>query len=253
MTQAHLLSPVALVVLFAITYTASFAKGVTTMGLNLLSVPLIATVFGVQTAVVSMLLPKILSDAFMAFEARGDRSSSLVRSIIPFACSGAVAVGAATLLLAKIADRMLSIILGASVIVFVGLQMLPKAIVIPKHRRSEWGIIFGALTGLSQGLTGVGGLTTAMYLYSLELAPTAFVFLSSVIYLALDACQVSAFLYFGLYNRERLLISVALAIPVMIGTWSGVKMRRRLSVKWFRYALLIMLFATASTLIAKAV
>lgn len=253
MGGAHHFNASALLLLFAITYVASFAKGVTTMGLNLVGVPLIATTFDVKTAVVAMLLPKIMSDAFMALEARENHSLTLLRSISSFAYSGAIAVAVATLALARMPDRALAVILGIGVIVFVALQMVPRAPVIPENRRSVWGILFGSLTGLSQGLTGVGGPTTAMFLYSMALPTGGFVLLSSVIYLALDVCQLAAFVYFGLYDHERLLVSAAFAIPVMLGTWSGVRMRRHLSVRWFRFALLSLLGVTAVTLILRAV
>lgn len=110
---------------------------------------------------------------------------------------------------------------------------------------------FGVASGLSQGLTGAAGPTTAMYLYSATKTTTSFVFISSVVYIALDILQLSAFVGFGLFSMERLVASVLLIPPVFAGTWLGIKYRRRLSVERFRQMLLIMLAATAVALIAK--
>ncbi|MEC9369272.1 MAG: sulfite exporter TauE/SafE family protein [Pseudomonadota bacterium] len=248
---ATLLNAESLLLLVAIAAAASFAKGVTTFGLNLIGVPAIATLFDVQTAVVVTLLPKFLSDIYMAWESRDGASREAIHGVAAFAISGSVAVACATFLLASLANRSLTLILGAFVLFFVLLQLSPRPPVIPARYRQAWGVGFGLLSGASQALTGVAGPTTSIYLYSLSLDTTAFVFVSSLIYLALDILQLSAFAWFGLYSFDRMLVSVTLVLPVMLGTWLGIKCRRRLSARRFRQALLGMLFLTAIALIIK--
>lgn len=123
---ANLLAPESLLFLAAIIMAASFAKGVTTMGLNLIGVPVIAIFFDVQTAIVATSIPKFLSDIYMGMEARDGAERSLLRGVAAFAAAGAVAVAGATFLLASLADRSLSLVLGACVIAFVILQLLPS-------------------------------------------------------------------------------------------------------------------------------
>ncbi|MGD9869372.1 MAG: TSUP family transporter [Hyphomicrobiales bacterium] len=250
---ANLLTLESLLLLAAITAAASFVKGVTTMGLNLIGVPVIAIFFDVQTAIVATSIPKFLSDIYMGLEARDGAESSTPKGMAEFAIAGAVAVAGATFLLASLANRSLSFVLGAFVIAFVVLQLLPKPPVIPAHHRRAWGVPFGLLSGVSQGLTGAAGPTTAIYLYSVTTTTTSFVFLSSIVYVALGVMQLSAFVGFGLFSIERLMASVLLVPPVFVGTWLGIKCRRRLSVRRFRQALLVMLAATAAALIAKGI
>lgn len=61
--------------MLAIAAIAGLAKDVTTMRLNLLGTPLIATFFDVQTAVVCLFASKLLSDVFMMIEAKDDEGS----------------------------------------------------------------------------------------------------------------------------------------------------------------------------------
>lgn len=242
----------ALVIIFVAALAGAFVKGVTTMGLALIAVPIIALILDVQTAILSLFLSKFLSDITMLYESKRGLAWRSSFRLGPFIVAGIIAIPGATFLLAKAAGPWLYVVLGVSILLFVAYQLRPKAFIINVKHEAGWGVAFGAAAGATQGLTGVGGPYTAMYLYSLGTATNEFVFLSSVIYLLLDFSQLGAILYLDLYDRTRLGYAVLTIVPVMLGTWLGIRVRSRLNAAAFKRALLVLLAISAASLLVRA-
>lgn len=229
----------------------AFVKGVTTMGLALIAVPIIALFLDVQTAILSLFLSKMLSDLTMLLESKRGLEWQSSWRLASFALGGAIAIPIATLVLAKAKDQWLYLVLGLTIVIFVVYQMHPRPLTIRREEEKSWGAFFGMAAGATQGLTGAGGPYTAMYLYSLKLTTGEFVFLSSVIYLLFDFSQIGAILYFDLYDRTRLLYALSTVIPVMAGTWLGIHVRGKLDPVTFRRSILLLLALSGGGLMAR--
>lgn len=239
-------------VIVAAAFAGAFVKGVTTLGLALLAVPLISLFLDVQTAVLSLFLAKFLSDVAMLAHSKKELPWRLSRRVGSFVAVGLMSIPLATALLSTAKGPWLNLFLAASILVFVGSQLRPVRPgprTIAKRRRS-WG--FGFAAGASQGLTGAAGPYAAMYLYGLGLTTNEFVFLSSVIYLLFDVSQLVAIVYAGMYDATRLLYAILTIVPVMGGTYLGIRFRRRLNDAQFKNALLLLLLVTAGGLVFRA-
>lgn len=239
-------------VIVAAAFAGAFVKGVTTLGLALLAVPLISLFLDVQTAVLSLFLAKFLSDIAMLAHSKKALPWGLSRRVGIFVAVGLVSIPFATMLLSIANGPWLNLFLAASILAFVGFQLRParpKTLPVEKH---GWSWAFGCAAGASQGLTGAAGPYAAMYLYRLGLTTHEFVFLSSVIYLLFDVSQLAAIVYTGLYDSTRLLYALLTIAPVMGGTYLGIRFRRRLDDAQFRKALLVILVGTAAGLIVRA-
>jgi len=232
-------------------FVAGLVKGITTMGLGLIAIPIIAIFLDVQTAVLSLFVSKFLSDAVLLVESKQGIAWRSALGLSPFVVSGALAIPVATYLLAKASGRWLQVFLALTILGFVLYQVFPRAVVVAARHQRRWGAGFGIAAGATQALTGVGGPYTAMYLYTLRVPPPEFVFLSSVIYLLFDCSQLAAILYLDLYDRTRLFYAGMTLVPVMAGTWLGIGLRRRMDPKAFKYALLALLLASAVSLLAR--
>jgi uncharacterized membrane protein YfcA len=237
--------------ILAAAFVAGLVKGITTMGLGLIAVPIIAVFLDVQTAVLSLFASKFLSDVAMLAESKRDLEWRRAFRLAPFIACGALAIPIATYVLANAPGRALSILLALSIIAFVLYQLVPTLPrEAPAHER-RWGAGFGVAAGASQALLGVGGPFTAMYLYMLRVGTSEFVFLSSIIYMLFDVSQLAAILYFDLYDRTRALYSSATLVPGMAGTWRGIRLRGRMPPKAFKYALLTILSSSAASLLVR--
>lgn len=245
--------PLAMSLILAAAFVAAIVKGVTTMGLGLIAVPVIALFLDVQTAVLSLFISKFVSDVAMLAESKRDLAWRSSLRLASFVAAGAIAIPVATYLLANLQGKWLHIFLGASILGFVAYQLSPRPIVIPVRHEGPWGAGFGMAAGATQALTGVGGPYTAMYLYALGLTPSQFVFLSSVVYLLFDVAQLAAILYLGMYDRTRLIYAVATLVPVLAGTWVGIRLRARMHAKAFKTGLLVLLTASALSVLARGI
>ena len=231
----------AMALIVAASFLGAVVKGVTTIGLALIAVPLIALLLDVQTAVLSIFLSRILSDIALLFEARGGYDLALVLRLGTFIVAGAIGVVAGTYLLSTLSGPWLNVFLGMTILIFVCHQAYGRPLTFSLERQSGWGAVFGLVAGTTQGMTGVGGPYSAMFLYSLRLQPREFVFLSMIVYLILDISQLGAIVYAGLYDRTRFLYAVVSIPPVLLGTWLGIRLRSKLSPSGFRLAVLVLL------------
>ncbi len=241
----------AMIVIVSAAFVGAVVKGVTTMGLALIAAPVIALLVDIQTAILSLFLSKLVSDVAMLVESKRNFPWRSCLRMGPFILAGTVAVPAATFLLASATGSWLYVVLGVSILIFVVYQLHPRPLAIAPEHEARWGVGFGIAAGMTQGLTGVGGPYTAMYLYSLKIGTLEFVFLSSVIYLIVDLSQLFAILYLELYDRTRLFYAILNFVPVVAGTWVGIRLRGRLGAVSFRRALLVLLFLSGSAALVR--
>lgn len=242
----------ALGVIVVAAFAGAFVKGVTTLGLALLAVPLISLFLDVQTAILSLFLSKFLSDVAMLANSKRGLSWRLSRRIVAFVLVGSASIPVATLLLAAAKGPWLYLFLAASILAFIGFQSRPVRAAREAVEARGWTWCFGFAAGASQGLTGAAGPYAAMYLYRLGLKTNEFVFLSSVIYLVFDLSQLAAILCTGLYDETRLKYALLTVAPVLAGTYLGIRFRKKLDEQQFRRLLLLLLFLSACGLIVRA-
>ena len=236
--------PVILLIV-AVTFAGAIVKGATNMGLNLLAVPALAPVVGVPTAVLTIFIAKAVSDVVMLLESRTSEGLRPARRVAGFLTAGFFGVVLGTFLLAYLDRNLLFLILGSLLLLYLALETRRRTLVIPPAQEKFWGPVAGGLSGVSQGLTGAAGPTTAIYMLSLNLTPREFVFLTSVIFIAINAGQIAGILYLDLYTKQRLVYALIAFVPVMAGTWIGIRLRGKLSSRGFRNAILILLLLMA--------
>lgn len=239
-------------VIVVTTFLGGVVKGATNMGLNLLAVPALAPLIGVPAAVLTIFLSKSVSDVVLLIESRGEQGLREGKRVTGFLAAGLLGALAGTFLLASLDRSILFLVLGVSLILYVALDAMQRPIRIPPGQEKIWAPIAGGASGLSQGLTGAAGPTTAIYMMSLDLTPREFIFLTSVIFLAIDAGQVIGIVALDLYDGQRLLYAGTAFMPVMLGTWLGMRLRRRLSSRGFRNAILALMFVMGLNLLRLA-
>lgn len=244
---------IVLPVIVIATFLGAIVKGATNLGLNLLAVPALAPLIGVPAAVLTIFVPKLFSDIVMLIESRGERGIREGARVMSFLVTGLIGAFVGTMLLAYLNRTVLFIVLGVTLIVYVTLDAARRPIRIPPGQERWWGPIAGGASGMSQGLTGAAGPTTAIYMLSLDVTPREFVFLTSIIFLVIDMGQITGILYLDLYDTQRLLYTATAFVPVMLGTWIGIRLRGRLSSRGFRNAILVVMFLMGINVLRMAI
>ena len=196
-------------------------KGITGMGLPLVTVPVLAEFLGVERAVLTMIIPTLVLNAYQVWTHR-DANSELPE-LPRFLLAGipGAAVGAAVLYLAS--ERFLAAMLGIWLFGYVLLRLARPEFSLSLASRMRWSPLVGAGAGGLQASTGIAAPIVAPYADSLGLRPHAYVYAVSAAFGALAVYHFAIVAGARLYTPELLTQSLLAVIPaaafIPVGTW----------------------------------
>ncbi|MEM8742474.1 MAG: sulfite exporter TauE/SafE family protein [Pseudomonadota bacterium] len=226
-------------------------KGATGAGAPIIAVPLIAVFYDVPTAVTVLMAPNLLSNVWQGWE---NRKAMLPHGFV-LALTGGGAVGAVlgTWMLARLGSDLLLTITGAVVLAYIALRLA----------RPDWRLSFataarialpvGVLAGTLQGLAGVSAPVSIGFLNAMRLARPAFIGTISVFFMGMTLVQIPALFATGLMGWERLGLSLAAMIPILICMPLGAWAARHVSAQVFDRLILVLLGLIGLRLLAAGV
>jgi uncharacterized protein len=239
-----------LVVIVVAMAFGAFLKGLTGSGLPVLAIPVMATFFGVERAVVIMAIPGIVSNSWLMWVHRGHLAET--RDLPVLLVTGTVGAVLGTFLLREIDPLYLSLALAGVIVAYiVRFFTRPEAKLAPGVTRVlSWPVGFSA--GVLQGATGISGPLVTTYVHSYRMKREAFVLAIATMFQVFSLVQAVSLAALGLFTpdrvREGLLAIVPLAV-MPLGTLLGRRLDRRL----FDYAVLVLLAGTACKMVFDAV
>lgn len=237
---------VILVVVFA-----AAVKGATGIGFPLIATPVVATLEGVQAAVVIMAIPTWFSNLIILFQI-GPRDLP-VRRFLPFLIALIAGTVAGALLLATLNARFLSIALGTTVVLYIAVRTLHPGFAI-KPAQERWaGPIAAIGAGLFGGTTNVFGPVLATYLHALRLEPRTFVGAISLLFSIGNATQILSYARLDLYTVDHLIHGAAYCLPMLAGLALGIRVQSRLNPIVFNRVVLVVLALSAANLLIRGV
>jgi uncharacterized membrane protein YfcA len=238
-------------VIVAAIAVGAFVKGATGGGLPLIAIPVMAVFLGVERSVVVMAIPGVVANTWMIWTHRETVSQTRDLPVLVGTCIvGAVA---GTLLLESLPARVLSAILAAVIGAYIVLAILkPGYVFSPRFTRVASPPV-GIVAGGMQGATGISGPLLSTYLHGYGLPPRAYVFSLSVLFFVSAFVQVIALAAVGLYTEARLWESALALVPIALALPLGTRAARRLSPLAFQRVVLVLLAASAITLVYNAV
>lgn len=214
------------VTLFFAFATGGFIKGLVGMGLPMIAVPILSTVFDPRTAIAAMILP-IMGANFLQARAGGLMGRTIVdlrALLIPMVLGSIVG----TLIITAVRLEHAAVILGSLVSIFALTTLFGWKPLIPPGIDRRLRPAIGAVAGVIGGMSSFFAPTIAPYLFSLGLDKAAFVRAMGVTFLigetplflgltlkgfapgsiwALSAvgwAVVGLFMYFGSRLRDRI-------------------------------------------------
>jgi hypothetical protein len=227
-----------------------FFKGVTGVGLPLVTVPVLATFVGVERAVLLMVLPSLTLNAYQAWAHRDEagRVPEIWR-IVAAGVPGA-ALGASVLHFAG--ERLLASMLAAWIVAYVAFRIAHPVFAMSLGARMRWSPAVGAGAGALQAATGISAPIIAAYVDSLGLAPRAYVFAVCAAFGAFAAAHFALVAASGVYTQELLIQSLAAIVPAVafipVGAWA----RKFLSRRAFDWVIRVTLVIMAARLLLSA-
>ena len=245
------MSTTELVVVGVASALAMLAKSATGLGYPLVAIPIVASVVGVETAVVAVTLPNAVANLLVGWRTRHARSES--RDVLVLSATSAVGAVFGAFILVSAPERPLLIVLAATVLLFVVRSLWFGEVTVSPSVGRRASPLVGAATGLMQGAVGVSGPIIGSWLYAYRLPRDAYIFSLSVLFLLAGAAQITTLASIGAYNTDRLIAAAVGLGPVLAVLPVGEYLRTRLSGPQFDRAVLALLAASGVTLVIRAV
>ncbi len=221
-----------------------FAKGVTGLGGPPLAIPVLAAFMGVEYAVAVIAIPAALANFWLMIENRS-AASNLRWFLAPMMATGVVGTLLGVWLLLSIDDRIMSVVLGVFMLVYIIWYLLNPERKIDDRTARRLAAPAGFGAGVLVGATGVSAPVIGTYVHSLRLARSGFVFAVSVPFFFLGVMQILSLAALGGYDQARITAGIIACVPVVIVTPIAMRIGRNLSVQTFQYVVLAVLGVAA--------
>lgn len=242
--------PLDLVVIVAAIAIGAFIKGATGGGLPQVAIPVMAVFLGVERSVVIMAIPGVVANGWLVWTHR--REARLTRDLPGMVCAGVVGAVAGTLLLKSLDARVLSGVLAAMIIAYIVVATLRPGFTFSARVTRVASPPVGLAAGGLQGATGISGPLLSTYLHGFGLPPRAYVFALSSLFFVFASVQTITLFGVGLYTPSRLGESLLALLPTVVALPLGAWAIRRVSAATFQRIVLVLLVASAASLINDA-
>lgn len=252
MIEIPFVSPLVLTVLTAVVFGAATVKGIAGLGFPLITVPVTANIVGPHAAVVIIAVPTLLSNLFMVLQGGG--STARFRQLAWLVLSLAAGAAVSARLLANLNPAVLALVLGGVAVLYAGPELLRLPLLrFPSNPAPGLSLGVGTAAGLLGGATTIYAPLVAAYLDGLRLARDEFVFWVTAMFLLGTSIQVVTYLQAGIYKGGLLGIALGLCLPMLLGTWLGIRLRGRLTPERFRTLVLVLVFLSGLNLIVRTI
>jgi uncharacterized membrane protein YfcA len=236
-----------LLVLTAVAF-GFFAKGVTGLGGPPLAIPVLASFMGVEYAVAVVAIPAALANFWLMIENRSAASGTRW-FLVPMLATGVVGTMLGVWLLLNIDDRIMSVLLGLLLLLYITWYLLEPERKIDDRTARRLAPPAGFAGGVLAGATGISAPVFATYVHSLRLARSGFVFAVSVPFFFLGSMQIISLATLGAYDRARVTAGIVACVPVLVVTPIAMRVGKRLSAQTFQKVVLILLGIAAVQLL----
>jgi uncharacterized membrane protein YfcA len=226
---------------------SGLVKGILSLGLPLVGMPLLTLVVDVPAAVGILMIPLILSNLIQAVEGSG--TLTLLKRFWPLILClvGGTFIG--TALFAALDRHVLLLTVGALAIVLSTFSIMQPHVTIPSRMETWLGPPIGLVSGVIGGMSTLFGPLLAVYVVGLKLPRDDFVKAISLLYLIAAICLTLGGTAQGTAGARELTWSAVAMIPVYGGMLIGQRVRRYINPEQFRILVLGVVWLTGANLI----
>lgn len=236
----------------ALVVTLAFAvRGGTGFGGGAIAVPMLALVFPLPVTVPVVTVLNMLSSIGHGI---ADWRHIVWRAIWRILPGSLVGVLIGLYFLGSFDAKPLGRALGVFVMLYALYMMFLAGRELPVPKR--WLPVVTVLTSTSAGFIGAlfGGAAGPMYviyLNTLRLGRDAFRVTITSIMLFQGVTRMAGYAVMGLYDRHVLMLLAAALPTMLLGSWLGAKLIRRVNAEWFNRAIGVVLLASGGALLIK--
>lgn len=224
----------------------SLLKSVSGLGLPLVTIPAIAAVADVETAVAFTALPNLAQNLALAWRERDAWPET--RDLPVLGLAGFAGGVAGTVVLVSVPDDPLVVLLAIVVFAYAVLFVTAPQFRVSASRSRAWAPLVGTVAGALQGAVGISGPVVASWIHGYRLRQPAYILSVTVLFALSGVAQI--FVLAGGGRLDSLWGGAALAcIPALATIPPGGRLRRRLTVEWFDRLVVMVLVASVVGLV----
>jgi uncharacterized membrane protein YfcA len=235
----------------AVVLLAAFVKGSIGFGFPTLATPLLALFVDPKAAVAVLILPNIVMDGVQALRRGGlGHTPRRMAWLVVFGLLGTV-IG--TRLLVLLPGRVVTLVLGAVILVFVALGLLRSFPRVPPAWEPWVSPLVGLGTGVIGGVTNVPGTPLVIYFYALGMDKAEFVRSVAFTFVLYKTVQLGAVTWYGLLPPRLLAASAGLSLVALASFTAGLRVQDRLDQRAFNRVVLVFLAALGAWLVLRSI
>jgi uncharacterized membrane protein YfcA len=225
-------------------------KGATGAGTPVLAVPVMAMFFGVDVAIVTMLIPNLVNNFWQGWQFR--ESLMPRRFMVVFNIAGMVGVVIGTWLLVSLSPKILLLMVAFGVFSFIAFRLARPGWQVPERLHQMLAAPVGVLSGILQGAAGVSAPVSITFLNAMRLTRPVFIGTISWFFAWMTVAQLPALALSGVLTWERLGYSLGALALISAFMPLGGKIGKRVSRETFDKALLTLLFLISVKIVVDA-
>jgi len=235
------MNPADLLTIAAALGAGAFTKGVTGMGLPLVSLPFLVWFLGLPHALCVLVVPILVTNAWQVWRFRASAAAHRLNFLRIAIFASFIGMAAGTYALTAVDERLLVLALAGVIFAYVGLRLLRPDFVLGPQTAARIACPVGFAAGALQGATGISAPVAATYVHAMRLEHGAHVYALSWLFLAVTAMQVVALGAAGILRWEWLAEGVFALLPVALAMPLGHRLAARLDRRIFDRVILAML------------
>jgi hypothetical protein len=219
-------------------------------GAGMLSVPLLAIVFGGKASSGLMLPMLLVADIFGVWYYHRHASFKHLKVLFPWAAAGIIAGSFAG---NYINDEVFRIIMAATIFIslaimiwmkFGGKDKIPDSI--------YFGMIAGFLGGFTSMIGNLAGTVMAVYFLSMKLPKNNFIGTTAWFFLVINWFKVPFHIWvWHTINKDSWLFALVLTPAIIVGAYLGVLLVKKMSDQTYRWFIVGMTFVAAIVMILR--
>ena len=225
-------------------------KGATGAGAPILAIPALAMLYDVKVAVAIMLVPSLVTNLWQSWQFRAQLLPT--RFVLRFSIAGALGALVGSWFLAFLPRQALSLVVALAVLAFQFFRLARPTWRLSHDRALPLAGPLGFLGGWLQGTSGISAPVSISFLNSMNLERRSFIATISVFFVAMSLVQIPALGALEIMTWERLAISAAATIPIVVCMPLGSRLARHFSQQTFDRVILVILGCLAAKLIYDA-
>jgi uncharacterized membrane protein YfcA len=238
-----------LLVLFAL-FLGGLVKGVVSIGVPLIAIPLLTGILSVKQAVLLISLPIIIGNIPQALE--GGKTWAALKNIGSLVLGAVIGIALGVEILLAIPGNIATAIAGLILIVASVVLLFTPKFSLPKSTSKPVGLIAGFFSGLMEGISAIPGPLLATYLIATGSTGKRFTKEIALVLVISIAVLILVFGQSHHASRDDLLVSAGAAIPVVAGIIAGRPLRDAIPPRAFRIIVLVLILIAAVQMILRS-